>query len=105
MFKHIFPGYILPKDKQSMISMIRQQVQKHLDKGGEGRIMILPIQRCLDNRSRNIRQCASHVLVDIRNTSVMLRGSINMVLQVRVGVEDHKKYTRNNCRNSKESKV
>ena len=70
-----------------MISMIRQQVQKHLDKGGEGRIMILHIQRCLDNRSRNIRQCASNVLVDIRNTSVMLRGSINMVLQVGVVVE------------------
>ena len=49
--------------------------------------MILPIQRCLDNRSRNIRQCASNVLVDIRNTSVMLRGSINMVLQVGVVVE------------------
>ena len=62
-------------------------MQKHLDKGGKGKIMILPIQRCLDNRSRNIRQCASNVLVDIRNTSVMLRGSINMVLQVGVVVE------------------
>ena len=67
--------------------------------------MILSIQRCLDNRSRNILQCASNVLVDIQHTSVMLQGSINMVLQVGVGVEDHKKYSRNNCRNSKESKV
>ena len=67
--------------------------------------MILPIQRCLDNRSRNIRQCASNVLVDIQNTSVMLRGSINMVFQVGVVIEDHKKYSKNNCRNSKESKV
>ena len=67
--------------------------------------MILPIQRCLDNRSRNIRQCASNVLVDIRNTSVMLRGSINMVLQVGVVVENHKKYPRNSCGISKESKV
>ena len=33
-------------------------------------------------------------MVDIRNTSVMLRGSINMVFQVGVGVEDHKKYSR-----------
>ena len=41
--------------------------------------MILPIQRCLDNRSRNIRQCASNVLVDIRNTTVMLRCSNDMV--------------------------
>jgi hypothetical protein len=31
------------------------------------------------------------VLVDIRNTIVMLRGSNNMVFQVRVEVEDHKK--------------
>ena len=85
--------------------MIGQQVQKHLDKGGKGRIMILPIQRCLDNRSRNIRQCACNVLVDIRNTSVMLRGSINLVLQVGAGVEGHKKYSKNDCRNSKESKV
>ena len=67
--------------------------------------MILPIQRCLDNRSRNIPQRASNVLADIQNTSVMLRGSINMVFQVGVGVEDHKKYSKNNCRNSKESKV
>ena len=67
--------------------------------------MILPIQWCLDNRSRNTRQCASNVLADIQNTSVMLRGSINMVLHVGVGVEDHKKYSRNNCRTSKESKV
>ena len=56
--------------------------------------MILPRQRCLDNRSRNIRQCASNVLVDIRNTSVIFRGSINKVFQVGVGVEDHKKYSR-----------
>ena len=60
---------------------------------------------CEGNRTRNILYYASDVLVDIRNTSVMLRGSINMVLQVGVGVEDHKKYSRNNCRNSKESKV
>ena len=79
VFKHIFQGYILPKDKQSMISMIRQQVQKHLDKGGEGRIMILPIQRCLDNRSRNIEHWTSNVLVE----TDMLRDSIDMVFKQR----------------------
>jgi hypothetical protein len=54
--------------------------------------MVLPIKRCLDNRSRNIRQCASNVLVDIRNTTIMLQGSLNMVFQVRVGSEDLKRY-------------
>jgi hypothetical protein len=54
--------------------------------------MILPIQQCLDNRSRNIWQYAPNVLVDIRDTTVMLRGSIGMVFQVKVGSEDHKRY-------------
>ena len=67
--------------------MICQQVQQHLDKGGEGRIMILPIQLCLDNRARNIWQCTFNVLVLVRRTTVLLRGSINMVLQVGVVVE------------------
>ena len=95
---------MLPKNKQSKIYMTGHQVLIHLVNGAM-RIMILPIQRCLDNRSRNIRQCASNVLVDIRNTSVMLRGSINMVLQVGVVVENHKKYPRKSCGISKESKV
>jgi hypothetical protein len=45
--------------------------------------MMLSIQRCLDNRARNIWQCTSNVLVDIRNTTAMLRGSIGMVFQVK----------------------
>ena len=32
VFKHIFQGYILPKDKQSMISMTRYNVENSLDK-------------------------------------------------------------------------
>ena len=35
MFKHIFQGYILPKDKQSKISMTGYKVDNHLGKGGE----------------------------------------------------------------------
>ena len=35
MFKHIFQGYILPKDKQSMISMIGYNVENSLGKGRE----------------------------------------------------------------------
>ena len=54
--------------------------------------MILPTPRCLDNRSRNIWPCASNVLVDNRNTTVMLRGSINMVFQAQVDSEVHKGY-------------
>jgi len=34
MFKHIFRGYILPKDKQSKISMTGYKVENHLGKGG-----------------------------------------------------------------------
>ena len=34
MFKHIFQGYILPKDKQSKISMTGYKVENHLGKGG-----------------------------------------------------------------------
>ena len=33
MFKHIFRGYILPKDKQSKISMTVYKVENHLGKG------------------------------------------------------------------------
>ena len=33
VFKHIFQGYILPKDKQSMISMIGYNIENHLGKG------------------------------------------------------------------------
>ena len=35
VFKHIFHGYILPKDKQSMISMTGYNVENPLGKGGE----------------------------------------------------------------------
>ena len=35
VFKHIFRGYILPKDKQSMISMIGYNVENPLGKGRE----------------------------------------------------------------------
>ena len=35
MFKHIFQGYILPKDKQSKISMTGYKVDNHLGKGEE----------------------------------------------------------------------
>ena len=35
MFKHIFQGYILPKDKQSKISMTGYKVENHLGKGEE----------------------------------------------------------------------
>ena len=35
MFKHIFQGYILPKDKQSMISMTGYNVENPLGKGRE----------------------------------------------------------------------
>ena len=34
MFKHIFRGYILPKDKQTKISMTGYKVENHLGKGG-----------------------------------------------------------------------
>ena len=34
VFKHIFQGYILPKDKQSKISMTGYKVDNHLGKGG-----------------------------------------------------------------------
>ena len=34
MFKHISQGYILPKDKQSKISMTGYKVDNHLGKGG-----------------------------------------------------------------------
>ena len=34
-FKHIFQGYILPKVKQSMISMIGYNVENSLGKGRE----------------------------------------------------------------------
>ena len=33
MFKHIFQGYILPKDKQSMISMTGYHVENSLGRG------------------------------------------------------------------------
>ena len=33
VFKHIFQGYILPKDKQSMISKTGYNVQNPLGKG------------------------------------------------------------------------
>ena len=33
MFKHIFQGYILPKDKQSMISMTGYNVENSLGRG------------------------------------------------------------------------
>ena len=33
MFKHIFQGYILPKDKQSMISMSGFNVENSLGRG------------------------------------------------------------------------
>ena len=33
VFKHIIQGYILPKDKQSMISMTGYKVENHLGKG------------------------------------------------------------------------
>ena len=33
MFKHIFQGYILPKDKQSMISMSGYNVENSLGRG------------------------------------------------------------------------
>ena len=33
VFKHIFQGYILPKDKQSMISMTWYNVEKSLGTG------------------------------------------------------------------------
>ena len=35
MFKHIFQGYILPKDKQSKISMTVYNVENSLGKGRE----------------------------------------------------------------------
>ena len=35
MFKHIFQGYILPKDKQSMISMTGYNLENSLGKGRE----------------------------------------------------------------------
>ena len=35
VFKHIFQGYILPKDKQSMITMTRYNVGNPLGKGRE----------------------------------------------------------------------
>ena len=44
MFKHIFRGYILPKDKESIISKTGYKVENHLGKGGRN-LMILPIQR------------------------------------------------------------
>ena len=44
VLKHIIQGYILPKDKQSKISMTGYKVDNHLGKGGD--LMILPIQRC-----------------------------------------------------------
>ena len=34
VFKHIFQGYILPKDKQIMISLIGYNVENPLGKGG-----------------------------------------------------------------------
>ena len=34
-FRHIFQGYILPKDKQSMISMTGYNVENSLGKGRE----------------------------------------------------------------------
>jgi hypothetical protein len=35
VFKHIFQGHILPKDKQSMISKTRYNVENPLGKGRE----------------------------------------------------------------------
>ena len=35
VFKHIFQGYILPKDKQSMISTIGYNVENPLGEGRE----------------------------------------------------------------------
>ena len=35
VFKHIFQGYILPKDKQSMISMTGYNVENSLGMGRE----------------------------------------------------------------------
>ena len=46
VLKHIIQGYILPKDKQSKISMTGYKVENHLGKGGGENLMILPIQRC-----------------------------------------------------------
>ena len=69
-----------------MIYMLDQQVHHHLDKGAR-EFMMLPIQRCLDNRARNIWQCTSNVLVVVRRTTVMLRGNINMVFQARLNLK------------------
>jgi hypothetical protein len=79
VFIHENQEYILFKEKRSRIYMLEQQVQKHFSKRDEERIVILPIQRCLDNRSRNIWPCAFNVLVDNRNTTIMLRGSNDIV--------------------------
>ena len=35
VFKHIFQGYILPKDKQSMISTIGYNIENPLGEGTE----------------------------------------------------------------------
>ena len=53
VIKHIFQGYILPKDKQSMISMTGYNMENPFRKG-ERNIMTLPIQRCLVNLIKNI---------------------------------------------------
>ena len=69
-----------------MIYMLDQQVHHHLDKGAR-EFMMLSIQRCLDNRARNIWQCTSNVLVVVRRTTVILRGNINMVFQARLNLK------------------
>ena len=66
--------------------------------------MILPIQRCEDNWTRNILYYASDVLVDIWNTTVMLRCSNDMVSS-KDWVRRSQEIPRNNSKIISERKV
>ena len=59
VFKHIFQGYILPKDKQSVITMTWYNVEL----------------------SKKNLALASNVLVENRSTTDRLRDSIDMVIR------------------------
>jgi hypothetical protein len=87
-----------------MIYVSGDQRHGHLDKRGKENHDMHPYNGIWISDQEHLA-LRSNVLVDVRNTTIMLRGSNNMVFQVRVGVEDHKKYSRNNSRNSQELEV
>ena len=57
VFKHLFQGYILPKDKQSMLSVAGYNVDNSLGKGGGGISWYYPYNGVRINDKQNFASC------------------------------------------------